>query len=85
MSVKAGNVAAPFPRAPWAIDLTDKPFPGRVAKGKVDVNTPVDKRNPLDKLGGWFWESGFSRDPITDVEWMRDLNMRAMYGGPGMR
>ncbi len=80
MSVKAGNVAAPFPRAPWAVDLTDKPFPGRVAKGNVSVNTPVDKRSSIDKLGGWFWESGFNRDPIADVEWMRDQNMRAMYG-----
>lgn len=80
MSVKAGNMAAPFPRVPWAIDLADKPFPGRVAEGKVEINTPADKKNPLDKLGGWFWESGFNRDPISDVEWMRDLNMRAMYG-----
>jgi hypothetical protein len=29
LAVQAGNVAAPFPRCPWAIDLTDKPFPGR--------------------------------------------------------
>ena len=28
MATKAGNVAAPFPRCPWAIDLSDKPFPG---------------------------------------------------------
>ena len=34
----------------------------------------------LNKLGVWYWESGFDRDPITDVEWMRDLNLRAMYG-----
>ena len=36
--------------------------------------------NPLSSLGQWFWESGFDRDPITDVEWMRDQNLRAMYG-----
>lgn len=64
----------PFPRCPWAIDLTDKPFPGRVKKGK---NEPV---KPPHQLGGWFWESGFSKDPIADVEWMRDQNFRAMYG-----
>ncbi|MEI6535284.1 MAG: FAD-dependent oxidoreductase, partial [Verrucomicrobiaceae bacterium] len=74
MSVKAGNVAAPFPRVPWAVDLTDKPFPGR------GVGDKSGGRNPNEKLGGWFWESGFNRDPIADVEWMRDLNMRAMYG-----
>jgi hypothetical protein len=31
------------------------------------------------RLGGWFWESGFNKDPIQDVEW-RDQNLRAMYG-----
>jgi hypothetical protein len=35
---------------------------------------------PLDQLGQWFWESGFDKDPISDVEWMRDQNLRAMYG-----
>ena len=38
------------------------------------ANTP-----PKD-LGGWFWESGFDKDPINDIERIRDLNMRAMYG-----
>jgi hypothetical protein len=53
------------------VDLTDKPFPGRkVVKGKEG----------LSSLGQWYWESGFDRDPITEVELMRDLNLRAMYG-----
>ena len=60
---------APFPRCPWALDLTDKPFPGR-SKVKPDP----------DKLGGWYWESGFDRDPITEMEYVRDWNFRAMYG-----
>jgi hypothetical protein len=59
----------PFPRCPWALDLTDKPFPGR-SKTKPD---------PL-KLGGWYWESGFDRDPIAEMEYVRDWNFRAMYG-----
>jgi hypothetical protein len=59
----------PFPRCPWAIDLTDKPFPGR-SKTKPD---------PL-QLGGWYWESGFDRDPIAEMESIRDWNFRAMYG-----
>jgi len=64
----------PFPRCPWAVDLSDKPFPGR-------TNYPGHgERGGLKALGGWFWESGFKRDPITDVEWMRDQNFRAMYG-----
>lgn len=71
--VSGGNVAAPFPRCPWAIDLTDKPFPGREQLRKGDLNG-------LGQLGGWFWESGFDKDPIRDIENIRDLNMRAMYG-----
>ena len=33
-----------------------------------------------NKLGGWYWESGFSHDPITKGEYIRDWNLRAMYG-----
>lgn len=73
MATSIGKVEAPFPRAPWAIDLTDKPFPGR------GENTGKSK-NPLSQLGGWFWESGFDKDPIQDIERIRDLNLRAMYG-----
>ena len=72
--VEAGRVAAPFPRLSWALDLTDKPFPGRKGARGQWANTP------LANLGGWFWESGFDRDPIADLERIRDLNMRAMYG-----
>ena len=65
---------APFPRCPWAVDLSHKPFPGR-------PGSPARAgKDPLNSLGEWFWESGFDRDPISDVEWMRDLNFRAMYG-----
>jgi hypothetical protein len=71
---EAGNVAAPFPRVPWALDLTNKPFPGRKGANGQWANTP------LNNLGGWFWESGFDKDPIKDIERIRDLNMRAMYG-----
>lgn len=54
---------APFPRCPWALDLTGKPFP-----------------TELDRLGKWFWESGFDLDTIHDAEAIRDHNLRAMYG-----
>ncbi|MCH9652746.1 MAG: FAD-dependent oxidoreductase [Planctomycetes bacterium] len=30
--------------------------------------------------GQWFWESGFDKDPIKDLESMRDWNFRAVYG-----
>ncbi len=58
-----------FPPCPWALDLTDKPFPGR----------SKDKPNTL-KLGGWYWESGFDHDPFEKNEYVRDWNLRAMYG-----
>jgi FAD dependent oxidoreductase len=58
-----------FPRCPWALDLSDKPFPGR-GKGKADPG----------KLGGWYWESGFDWDPMQEMESVRDWNFRAMYG-----
>jgi hypothetical protein len=61
--------AQSFPRCPWALDLTDKPFPGR-SKDKPDTL----------KLGGWYWESGFDHDPFEKSEYIRDWNFRAMYG-----
>jgi len=66
---KESTEAVPFPRCPWALDLSDKPFPGR-DKVKPDPN----------QLGGWYWESGFDRDPINEMEYVRDWNFRAMYG-----
>ncbi len=74
ISVKEGNLSAPFPRCPWAIDLTDKPFPGRQS-----FNGQWTKK-PLENLGGWFWESGFDKNMVEDIELIRDLNFRAMYG-----
>ena len=74
LALSAGPAAAPFPRCPWAIDLSDKPFPGRKSANGQWV------KNPLGNLGAWFWESGFDRDPITEIEYIRDLNLRAMYG-----
>lgn len=68
-TVAAAAAPVAFPRCPWALDLTERPFPGR-SKTKPD---------PL-KLGGWYWESGFDRDPISDMEYIRDWNFRAMYG-----
>ncbi len=75
IAVTEGKVAAPFPRCPWAIDLSEEPFPGRAAS-----QGQWGGKNPLGNLGGWFWESGFDRDPINDLERIRDLNFRAMYG-----
>ena len=67
----------PFPHCPWAVDLSKEPFPGR--KG---FDNKFSSKQPTYRLGGWLWETGFNKDPIADVEWMRDQNLRAMYG-PG--
>lgn len=35
---------------------------------------------PNRGLGEWFWEGGFDRDPLVDLEYTRDWNFRAVYG-----
>lgn len=67
-SIRDKGKPDPFPRCPWAYDLSDKPFPGR------------DASKPGHQLGKWFWESGCYRHPINDRERIRDNNFRAMYG-----
>ena len=66
---------ATFPRCPWAVDLSERPFPGRTSGAKE----PQPGASPIS-LGNWFWENGFDRDPIEDMERIRDQNFRAMYG-----
>ncbi len=74
VAVQQGDTAAPFPRCPWALDLSDRPFPGRRRQdGKWTAG-------PLGDLGAWFWESGFDADVVADIERVRDHNFRAMYG-----
>ena len=67
---------ASFPRTPWAVDLEDKPFPGRTW-GSTEPE--VGDTQPIS-IGNWYWENGFDRDPIADMERIRDQNFRAMYG-----
>ncbi len=35
---------------------------------------------PRDHHGQWFWEGGFDKDPIREAEFIRDWNLRAVYG-----
>jgi hypothetical protein len=60
-----------FPETPWALDLTmdDFPYP---KMGRADM---ADKGK-----GEWFWESGFNKHPINDLELIRDWNLRAVFG-----
>jgi hypothetical protein len=74
MAYEEGKHAQPFPRCPWALDLSDKPFPGR-AKFK-----PNGKNDLSEFERQWYWESGFTRDQIAEIELIRDHNFRAMYG-----
>ena len=62
----------PFPRCPWALDLSRKPFPGR--------NQAGGEKAAIQSLGGWYWESGFYHEPFDTSEYIRDWNFRAMYG-----
>ena len=64
----------PFPRCPWAIDLSEADFPGR-----GDKEDFYGHKRDLS-LGCWFWESGMTEDPIAKAEYARDVNFRAMYG-----
>ncbi|HVJ79969.1 MAG TPA: FAD-dependent oxidoreductase [Planctomycetia bacterium] len=66
----------PFPRCPWAVDLSKQPFPGR----KGNAGQGSENKGLLSQLGGWYWESGFEFHPIDDMERVRDYNLRAMYG-----
>ena len=75
LNFTAAKEPQPFPRCPWAVDLTDAKFPGR-----KNHRGQWGGRKPLANLGGWFWESGFDKHPISDMEWVRDQNLRAMYG-----
>jgi hypothetical protein len=67
------NDTAPrtYPETPWALDLKmdDFPYP---KMGKADMTTKGK--------GEWFWESGFNKHPINDLELIRDWNLRAVFG-----
>lgn len=63
----------PWPETPWALKLDLSDFPKTVSsRSKID-----DK--PFMK-GEWFWESGFNKDSINELELIRDWNLRAVFG-----
>ena len=74
LKCEIGDFDQPFPRCPWALDLSDKPFPGR--KG-VDT---FGKEGLQSFANMWYWESGFNKDQVNQIELIRDHNFRAMYG-----
>ena len=85
-----------WPETPWALTLTpEKDFPTpKVLKplknNKLGANQPapdLSHFNVTDFLHGeWFWESGFDKHPIEELELVRDWNLRALFGAfSGMR
>lgn len=74
LQCEMGEFEQPFPKCPWALDLSDKPFPGR--KGVKTFG-----REGLESFANmWYWESGFDKDQVNEIELIRDHNFRAMYG-----
>lgn len=74
MKCEVGEFAQPFPRCPWALDLSDKPFPGRKGVKTFGAEGLQSFANM------WYWESGFNQNQVTEIEQIRDHNFRAMYG-----
>ena len=63
----------------WRWEDTDQPqkFPDLPwALSMTMDDFPYPKRG----LGEWFWESGFNKHPLRDLESMRDWNLRAVFG-----
>ncbi|MES2705707.1 MAG: FAD-dependent oxidoreductase [Verrucomicrobiota bacterium] len=63
----------PWKATPWALPLAMGDFPITVASQKTAEDGKFHK-------GEWFWESGFDKHPIRDLETMRDWNLRAVFG-----
>lgn len=62
-----------WPETPWALALEPGDFPKQV-KSKAQL-----EGKPFMK-GEWFWESGFDKDAIQELEIIRDWNLRAVFG-----
>jgi hypothetical protein len=63
----------------WAWRKFDGPrsFPATPWALPLELN---DFPYPSGGRGEWYWESGFDKHPIDDLESMRDWNLRAVYG-----
>lgn len=59
-----------FPTVEWALPLTVEDFPAtKKAEGSVSFYK-----------GEWFWEGGFNKHPLNELEYVRDWNLRAVFG-----
>lgn len=80
-----------WPATPWALPLDMGDFPEPQAMEPVGVKNKANMTGfdlgytPTPNMeeylhGEWFWESGFDKHPINDLELIRDHNFRAVYG-----
>ncbi|WP_395734947.1 FAD-dependent oxidoreductase [Prosthecobacter sp.] len=80
-----------WPATPWALPLTLEDFPEPKALAPVGKKNAENMKGydlgytptpaPEDYVHGeWFWESGFDKHPLNDLELIRDHNFRAVYG-----
>ncbi len=60
-----------WPETPWALPLGDDDYP--------PLHT---SRGPYESFqkAEWFWEGGYDKHPIDDLEEIRDWNLRANFG-----
>jgi hypothetical protein len=65
--------AQTWPETPWALPLDAGDFPATPKSKSLVDGKPFFK-------GEWFWESGFDKHPINDLELIRDWNLRAVFG-----
>jgi hypothetical protein len=63
----------------WRWSETDKPQKFPETPWALPL-TMKDFPYPAKGKAEWFWEGGFNRNPITDLEYIRDWNFRAAYG-----
>ena len=70
-SVKDAGKKVEWPKTPWALPL-----------GKGDYPSLHGSRGPYEKFkkAEWFWEGGYDKHPIKDLEEIRDWNLRANFG-----
>ena len=70
-SIKDTGEKIEWPKTPWALPLGEGDYPSLHAS-----------RGPYQKFkkAEWFWEGGYDKHPINDLEEIRDWNLRANFG-----
>lgn len=63
----------------WRWKLADEAVPFPLTPWALNLRLG-DFPYPNKYAGEWFWESGFDRHPIHDLEYVRDWNLRAVFG-----